>query len=61
MKKVMADPKVNMTENIRRCMLEGKLVDEMVEELGYGRKAILDRRWLIIKDLEKKEKKMNEN
>ena len=41
--------KRNLTEEIRQAMLEGKTVDQMVQELGVERKAILDRRWLIEK------------
>jgi outer membrane murein-binding lipoprotein Lpp len=41
--------KRNLTEEVRQAMLEGKTVDQMVEELGVERKAILDRRWLIEK------------
>lgn len=41
--------KRNLTEEIRQAMLAGKTVDQMVDELGVERKAILDRRWLIEK------------
>lgn len=41
--------KRNLTEEVRQAMLEGKTVDQMVQELGVERKAILDRRWLIEK------------
>lgn len=41
--------KRNLTEEIRQAMLAGKTVDQMVQELGVERKAILDRRWLIEK------------
>jgi len=41
--------KRNLTEEIRQAMLEGKTVDQMVQDLKVERKAILDRRWLIEK------------
>ena len=41
--------KRNLTEEVRQAMLEGKTVDQMVQELDVERKAILDRRWLIEK------------
>lgn len=41
--------KRNLTEEVRQAMLAGKTVDQMVQELGVERKAILDRRWLIEK------------
>jgi septal ring factor EnvC (AmiA/AmiB activator) len=41
--------KRNLTEEVRQAMLAGKTIDQMVEELGVERKAILDRRWLIEK------------
>ena len=41
--------KRNLTEEVRQAMLEGKTIDQMVDELGVERKAILDRRWLIEK------------
>ena len=55
LKEVYKQPKANMTEAIRALMLDSKTVDEIAEATGYSRKAIADRRWLIIKSLEKAE------
>lgn len=41
--------KRNLTEEIRKCMLKGMTVDEMMTKLNVSRKSILDRRWLIEK------------
>lgn len=56
--KLVFKPKMNMTEHIRQLMMEAKTKEQIVEETGYSAKAVTDRMWLIIKDLEKKEKEM---